>query len=159
VEMAEAPGCSGAMVSAVQATREAQLGLYGAVGGVRVPGAASLYSVEAVLEKPTPTEAEQRLFVPGLRSRHYLCFFGMHVLPASLFGHVDAELRASSGRPSLTAAMARMLGQERWLAHEVRARRYNLGETYGLLAAQLALALSGRDRDEVLTLLTDLLAQ
>ena len=33
-----------------------------------------------VLEKPTPTEAEQRLIVPGLRAGHYLCFFGMHVL-------------------------------------------------------------------------------
>jgi UTP--glucose-1-phosphate uridylyltransferase len=52
-----------------------------------------------------------------------------------------------------------MLGQEKWLACEVDARRFNLGEKYGLLTAQLALALAGRDRDDVLTQLADLLAQ
>lgn len=159
VALAATPHCAGAAVSAVQATRESQLRLYGAIGATRVAGAPSLYSVEAVLEKPTPTDAEQRLFVPGLRAGHYLCFFGMHVLPPSIFAHLDAELATNTGRPSLTQALARSLGHERWLACEVRARRFNLGETYGLLAAQLALALAGKDKDEVLLLLTDLLAQ
>jgi UTP--glucose-1-phosphate uridylyltransferase len=149
-----------AAVSAVQSTREAQLKLYGAVGGIRVSGHADLYQVDAVLEKPTPTDAEQQLFVPGLRAGHYLCFFGMHVLPASIFKHIDLELAsAAPARPSLSGALARMLGKERWLACEVNARRFNLGEKYGLLTAQLALALAGKDRDEVLTQLTDLLAQ
>ncbi|NDA69016.1 MAG: UTP--glucose-1-phosphate uridylyltransferase, partial [Verrucomicrobia bacterium] len=38
-------------------------------------------------------------------------------------------------------------------------RRYDIGAHYGLLTAQLALALSGKDRDEVLTGLVELLAQ
>lgn len=160
VTVAESPLCATAAVSAVLATREAHLRLYGAIGGTRATGAPSLYTVEAVLEKPTPTEAEQRLFVPGLRAGHYLCFFGMHVLPPSVFTHIEVELAQSrTARPSLTAALARLLGRERWFAHEGTARRFNLGETYGLLAAQLALGLAGQDKDEVLTLLTDLLAQ
>jgi UTP--glucose-1-phosphate uridylyltransferase len=82
------------------------------------------------------------------------------VLPASIFKHIDLELAsAAPARPSLSGALARMLGKERWLACEVNARRFNLGEKYGLLTAQLALALAGKDRDEVLTQLTDLLAQ
>jgi len=36
--------------------------------------------------------------------------------------------------------------------------RYDVGVKYGLLIAQLALALSGRDRDEVLSRLVELLA-
>ena len=38
-------------------------------------------------------------------------------------------------------------------------RRYDLGDRYGLFCAQLALALAGKDRDEVLTLLVELLAR
>ena len=66
VEVAEAESCA---VSAVQASRESLLPYYGTVGGRRVPGRQDLYVVEDVIEKPTPTEAEQRLLVPGLRGR------------------------------------------------------------------------------------------
>jgi len=156
VALAEAEGCA---LSAVQATREGQLGLYGAIGGTRLPGAENRWTIDAVLEKPTPTEAEQRLFVPGMRAGHYLCFFGMHVLPASIFGHLDAVLSDVAARPSLTAALTRLIGAGRRLACGLGARRANLGEKYGLLAAQLSLSLTGPDRDEVLTLITDLLAQ
>lgn len=156
VALAEAEGCA---ISAVQSTREGQLGLYGAIGGTRLRGAENRWTIDAVLEKPTPTEAEQRLFVPGMRAGHYLCFFGMHVLPASIFAHLDAVLSDAMSRPSLTAALGRLIGTERWLACELPARRINLGEKYGLLAAQLSLSLTGPDRDEVLTLITDLLAQ
>ncbi len=77
IEDAEAEGCS---ISAVQATREGLLTRFGAIGGQQIPGRAELYKVDVVLEKPTPTEAEQELIVPGLRAGHYLCFFGLHVL-------------------------------------------------------------------------------
>lgn len=153
----------GAAVSAVQATREAHLREYGVVGGPRVPGKERLFAIDAVLEKPTPTEAEQKLFVPGLRAGHYLCFFGMHVLPAALFGALEealaAALRAAADprAVSLTEALATLPGRARWLALEVEATRFNLGEKYGLLIAQLALALSGSDRDDVLAQVTELL--
>jgi UTP--glucose-1-phosphate uridylyltransferase len=39
------------------------------------------------------------------------------------------------------------------------ARRYDIGVKYGLLTAQLALALDGQDRDEVLSGLVELLAR
>ena len=38
-------------------------------------------------------------------------------------------------------------------------RRYDIGSRYGLLEAQLAMALAGGDRDEVLSMIVDLLAQ
>jgi UTP--glucose-1-phosphate uridylyltransferase len=147
-------------VSAVQATRESQLWLYGAVGGTRVAGRERLFSVDAVLEKPTPTEAEQKLFVPGLRAGHYLCFFGMHVLTPPVFPLLEESLRAAPDprRVSLSSALARLPARGRYFAFEVSAARFNLGEKYGLLVAQLALALAGVDRDEVLVQLAELLA-
>src|SRR5581483_6156643 len=58
VEQALAEKCS---VSAVQPTREHMLPYYGAVGGRRVARRTDLYEIETVLEKPTPSVAEQKL--------------------------------------------------------------------------------------------------
>jgi UTP--glucose-1-phosphate uridylyltransferase len=154
VAVAEAEQCS---VSAVQPTREGMLPYFGAIGGRRVPQTRNLYEVDTVLEKPTPTQAEQELIVPGLRAGHYLCFFGMHVLTPVIFDLLDAL--GDAGRRQVSPALAMLAGRERYLAYEVAGNRYNLGVTYGLLVAQLALGLSGKDRADILSQLVDLLAR
>lgn len=148
-------------VSAVQATHESKLPLYGTVGGRLVPGRRGVYEVFEILEKPTPTEAEQRLIVPGLRSGNYLCFFGMHVLTPALMDLLGEDVARAGGKGGvhLTPALARLARRERYLAVELEGHRYDLGLKYGLLTAQLALGLEGGDRDEVLALLVDLLAR
>ncbi len=151
---AEAEDCA---VSAVQPTREGQLTRFGAVGGQKVPGRRGLYRVDSVLEKPTPTEAEQKIVVPGLRAGHYLCFFGMHVLTPTVM-EILAEIAAAGSRFSLSAALARLAERERYLALEMNGQRYDLGARYGLFNAQLALGLSGKDRDEVLSVILETLA-
>ena len=154
VAVAEAEQCS---VSAVQPTRESMLPYFGVIGGRRVPQTKNLYEVDTVLEKPTPTQAEQELIVPGLRAGHYLCFFGMHVLTPVIFDLLEAL--GDSGRRQVSPALAMLAGRERYLAYEVAGNRSNLGVTYGLLVAQLALALSGKDRADILSQLVDLLAR
>lgn len=155
VEMARAESCA---VSAVQATHESKLPYYGTIGGHLVPGRKHLYQVEHVMEKPTPTEAEQKLIVPGLRAGRYLCFFGMHVLTPTVMQRL-AELTAGSRNGvTLSAALNDLSDKERYLALELHGRRYDIGLKYGLLTAQLALAFGGRDRDEVLSNLVEMLA-
>lgn len=157
VEMARAESCS---VSAVQATHESKLPYYGTIGGRLVAGRRRLYQIEQVIEKPTPTEAEQKLIVPGLRAGHYLCFFGMHVFTPGVMPLL-AELVAEAGEKGgaqMTAAVMRMAAKEPYLALELQGRRYDIGVNYGLLIAQLALSLDGKDRDEVLSQLVELLA-
>ena len=162
VAVAEAEACT---VSAVQATRESLLPYYGAIGGRRLSGRQDLYEVDTVLEKPTPTEAEQRLFVPGLRAGYYLCFFGMHVLTHAVMEllreQVDKAGRNGSSPASITlsSALADLARRERYLALEQTGARYDVGVKYGLLTAQVALALNGQDREEVLARLLELLAQ
>jgi UTP--glucose-1-phosphate uridylyltransferase len=149
VKVAEAEACS---VSGVKATRESLLPWFGAVGGQAVPGRADLYRIETVIEKPTPTQAEQKLIVPGLRAGHYLCFFGMHVLTPTVMDLLGRLLASGELRgASLSVALAELAASEKYLALEMAAGRYDLGARYGLWTAQLALALSGRDRDEVLS--------
>jgi len=157
VEQARREGCS---ISAVQPTRETMLPYYGAVGGRRVARRTDLYEVETVLEKPTPTEAEQSLIVPGLRAGHYLCFFGIHVFTPAV---LDLLAEMIEGAPpganvQLSPALARLAGRERYLALQVEGRRYNIGVKYGLLLAQFALALGGVEREYVLAQLLELLA-
>lgn len=157
VEMARAENCS---VSAVQATHESKLPYYGTVGGRLVPGRQRLYQIEKVIEKPTPTEAEQKLIVPGLRAGNYLCFFGMHVLTPGVMEILDELVSQSGdkGGAQLTTALTRIAAKEPYLALELQGRRYDIGVKYGLLIAQLALSLDGKDREEVLTQLVELLA-
>ncbi|HTM51483.1 MAG TPA: sugar phosphate nucleotidyltransferase [Bryobacteraceae bacterium] len=154
VRAAEAQSCA---VSAVQATRENVLHHYGAVGGRRAPGDQALYRVETVIEKPTPTEAEQKLIVPGMRAGYYLCFFGMHALTPTIMDILGRRLE-SEASASFSGALAELARHEQYLALDTPDRRYDVGVKYGLLRAQLALALSGRDRAEVLSQLLETLA-
>ena len=158
LEIAAAEACA---VSAVQATHESKLPYYGAVGGKRLPGHTGLYQVDRVLEKPTPTVAEQKLIIPGLRAGHYLCFFGMHVLTPGVMDLLQELITGTGiqGGVHLSDALARTAERERYLACELQGRRYDIGVPYGLFTAQLALALNGPNRDEVLVHLVEMLAQ
>ena len=158
VEVAAREQCS---VSAIQATRENQIGYFGAVGGNPIPRNPGLFEVSTVIEKPTPTVAEQSLIVAGQRAGHYLCLFGMHVLTPEIFELLESSLASSTDEHtvSLSEALHQLAGHKRYLASELNGVRYNIGEKYGLLIAQLAIALSGDDRDRVLTELVELVAK
>lgn len=152
-DLARAENCS---VSAVQPTRESVLRFYGAVGGRRVGQRHDLYEIQHVLEKPTPSEAEQVLNVAGLRAGFYLCFFGIHAFTPAL---MDILTASQTSAADLSQALAELGRRERYLALEVAGQRYNIGLRYGLLTAQLALALDGIDREKILAQIIDLLAQ
>jgi UTP--glucose-1-phosphate uridylyltransferase len=156
VDVAEEFECS---VSAVQSTREHRLPYFGIVAGSHVPRRSGLYEVQRVAEKPTPTFAEQELVTAGLRAGHYLGFFGMHVLTADVLPALESVMaEADNARPTLSDALDVLRTRHKYMAFEVSGTRYNLGIPYGLLIAQLAIGLSGRDRDHILTELVELLA-
>lgn len=152
-EVAKKYKCS---VSAVTATRESLIPNYGTVGGKRMPQTNDLYLIDKVIEKPTPTIAEQKLIIPGLRAGHYLCFFGMHVLSSGVMSLLKKEMENSGGNKiGLSNSLNALANQEQYLALEKNDWRFDIGTRYGLLKAQLALALSGNDRDQVMSELLD----
>lgn len=157
VEMARKHECP---VSAVQSTREHRLPYFGIVGGNSIPRHDGLYDVRAVVEKPTPTLAEQELITPGLRSGHYLGYFGMHVLTRSVIDCLhEVNNDPSVERPSLSDAAAKLVTRGKYLAYQLQGERYNIGFQYGTLIAQLAIGMSGRDRDYLLTEMIELLTK
>ena len=157
VETAVTQDCA---VSGIQPTRENLLPYFGTVGGRRVRGTQDLFEIEQVIEKPTPTQAEQTLFVPGLRTGHYLCFFGMHVLTPMVMTLLERSLAENPDKSlPLSPILNELAQRERYLALETKGKRYPFDVKYGLLTAQVALALSGKDREEFLAGLCELLAQ
>ena len=155
IELANAETCA---VSAVQATREHLIHQYGTVAGRRLPQHPEIYNIEEIIEKPNPTLAELRLQVTGLRAGHYLCFFGMHVLTPVVFDLLDKLVRDNTrelGQIQLTTALDSLARNDRYLALETRGCRYNLGVKFGVVEAQVALALAGVDRERILALLLE----
>jgi len=148
-------------VSGVQANSESQLPYFGAIGGARVRGSARLYSVATILEKPTPTVAEERCIIPGLRQGTYLQLFGTHALTPGVFAILREQQGAlpPGGMLGLTEALAVLARREKYLALEVNGQRVDLESPFGLLRAELALALNGSRRDEVLRLILEEVAR
>lgn len=156
MEVANMNKCS---VSAVTPTRENLIPNFGTVGGKRIHPTTNLYQIEKVIEKPTPTIAEQQLIVPGLRAGNYLCFFGMHVLSPTIMEILRKQLNQLQGdRMGLSEALNIMAGSELYMALEKNDLRFDIGARYGLLKAQLALALNGNDRDQVMSELLEFFA-
>ena len=69
------------------------------------------------------------------------------------------ELASKTNRPlPLAEALQELASRERYIGYEIEGQRYNIGIKYGLLNTQLALSLSGVDRDQVLSDMIELLA-
>ena len=152
IELAQNNKCS---VSTVQATRENSIMNFGTIGAMRIQGKKQLFQINQVKEKPTPTYAEQYLMIPGLRAGYYLCFFGMHVFTPLI---LELLRKNSSNNPNSNLGLSESLDElskhSKYLALEMNNQRYDLGQDYGLLKAQLAISLSGKDRDLILSELT-----
>ena len=149
VELAESEECS---VSGVQPTRESLLAALR--NGRRPPGCRT--------QRPLPRGYRDREADPhrgraapdGARhSRRLLSLLLRH--PRADAGVMDL---LANGASTLSAALAELARQEQYLALEDEGRRYDLGAPYGLLIAQLALALNGQDRAQVLSQMVELLA-
>lgn len=143
-------------VSSVARTPEHLLFRYGTVGGTLLPRSAPpLYEITAMTEKPTVDFARAHLRTPGLPLDEYLCFFGIHVFPPSIFGYlehlIDNDIR-QKGEIQLTSAQELLFQQERYLAGEVQGTRYDMGVPEGLVETQIALALHSPFKEAATTL-------
>lgn len=146
-------------VSAVTSTRESLITSFGTIGGHRIHPTHDLYQIDKVVEKPTPTLAEQKLIIPGLRAGHYLCFLGMHVLSPLVMDILKKQSAAvGDAKFGLSEALNELASHEQYLALERNDLRFDIGSRYGLLKAQLAIGLSGVDRDELMSDLLEFFA-
>jgi UTP--glucose-1-phosphate uridylyltransferase len=76
-----------------------------------------------------------------------------------ILGESMAAAGSGSEPIMLSPALEKLAQRERYLALELDGTRYNIGVKYGMLMAQLALALAGKDRDEILARMVELVAR
>ena len=158
-------GTSQAM-SAVQSTPLRLLHLFCTIRGDPIEKADGVWSVAAIDEKPTPERARSMLRTPGLPAGQYLCHFGMHVFPPAIFEalehHIKNDIRVG-GEIQLTNAQeflrSEILAPGQYAACRIEGRRFDTGIPYGLMETQLALALAGKHRVEIVESIALLLAE
>ncbi|MEM1119234.1 MAG: sugar phosphate nucleotidyltransferase [Bacteroidota bacterium] len=158
IDLAENEGCA---VSAVNATPEHLIHQYGTINGRYVAGQRGVYEIERIIEKPSLSQAELELSMPGQRVGHYLCFFGMHILTADIFGIMEEHMsRLIKGQDiQLTPALELLGKMGKYLALEVKGRRYNLGTDLGWLEAQISFGLEGVNSNALLSSMVQQLAE
>jgi len=152
-------------MSAVQPTPANLLHLFGTLQGQPVEGMEGIYQTRAIVEKPEPAYAECHLRTPGLPAGQYLCHFGMHVFPSAIFDaleyHIKNDIR-EKGEIQLTSSqefMRKELLKESYGACSIEGKRYDTGIPYGLMESQIALALAGKHRSEIVEAIARLLAE
>lgn len=151
-----------APVTGVQRTGSDMLHLFGTLAGRRILGEGLTYEVTAICEKPTVEFAEEHLRVAGLARDEYLCFFGAHAFPPTLFDAIEYHIRNNireQGEIQLTNSLELLRGEGRYLATEIDGDRYDMGVPMGYLQTQLALALNSPARRQLLSALPHLVAQ
>jgi len=152
----------GGSVSAVNETPEYLIGKYGTLSGKLLPHKEGVYQVETILEKPSLSQAELLLQMPGLKLGYYLCIFGMHVLDGGIIKLLQEGFDARKSTQEelmLTPCLQKLAEQGSYLALDMKGRRYDLSSGYGLFQAQLALGLAGTEKNEMLNKLVHLLAE
>ncbi len=149
-------------VSGVQQTPDDKLHLFGTVTGTRLGTDPPTYEVTEIKEKPSIDYAAEHLQTLGVKRGYYLCFFGMHVFPPTLFDclqhHIENDIR-EKGEIQLTSSQEMLRGRERYVAVETRGERYDMGVPFGYVETQAALALNGVERTEMLSALLRIVAK
>jgi len=159
VEIAEKRASS---VTAVNPTPEYLINKYGTLSGNLIQDADSIYQVKRIIEKPMLSQAELELHVPSIRTGYYLCVFGMHVLKPHIFKILEDHFQDAKENVKdlpLTPALQTLANEQDYLAFEMKGRRYDLSATHGLLQAQIALGLAGKEKEQMLTTILRLLAE
>lgn len=161
-QVMETYGVARCAVSGVQQTPDDKLHLFGTVCGDPLGGDPATYEVREIKEKPTIEYAAEHLQTPGVKRGYYLCFFGMHIFPPSIFDclkhHIDNNI-CEKGEIQLTSSQEMLRSQERYVAVETHGERYDMGVPFGYVETQAALALNGVDRTEMLSALLRIVAK
>jgi UTP--glucose-1-phosphate uridylyltransferase len=82
----------------------------------------------------------------------------MHALTPAVIDIIGELLQDGSRSVSLSDGLCELARREQYLALVSSGRRYDLGIRYGLLTAQIALALHGRDASDVLARILETVA-
>ena len=123
----------GGTVLGVQTVAQEATKLYGIVDTNGSVGDRT-YSVQDMVEKPTPDEAPSRLAV-----------LGRYVITPAIFDILEKTEPGKGGEIQLTDALKVLTKQEKMFAYDFEGRRYDIGDKEGFLEACVEYALRRDD--------------
>jgi len=93
-----------------------------------------VYELDKMIEKPTLEEAPSNLAI-----------IGRYILNPSIFKYLEETKPGKQGEIQLTDAMERMMVAEGFLGYEFTGKRFDAGDKFGFLQANIAFGLKRRD--------------
>jgi UTP--glucose-1-phosphate uridylyltransferase len=93
-----------------------------------------IYSLDTMVEKPSLKDAPSNLAIVG-----------RYILKPSIFKYLEEIESGKGGEIQLTDAMARMMKVEGFIGYEFNGERYDAGDKFGFIQANIAFALKRRD--------------
>jgi UTP--glucose-1-phosphate uridylyltransferase len=124
---------TGGNVIAVEPVARESVGSYGVVG--RGDGPDDGFLIDAMVEKPKPTEAPSNLIISG-----------RYILQPEIFTLLADQPRGAGGEIQLTDAMQTLMQQQPFFGVKYRGTSFDCGSKIGFLSANVAYAL---DRDDI----------
>lgn len=121
----------GAIIAAEEKTLE-ETQRYGVVSPGKSDG--NITEVRGVVEKPRPKDAPSRL-----------CVIGRYILQPEIFAELGRREKGAGGEIQLTDSMARLIGNMPLHAVKTTCERYDCGDKFGFLQANIALGLTRSD--------------
>jgi len=115
-------------VVALMRVAEEDVSKFGICGGN--PLGERVHALDTMVEKPSLEDAPSNLAIVG-----------RYVLEPSIFEYLEKTEPGKNGEIQLTDAMARMMGVEGFLGYEFKGKRYDAGDKFGFLQANIAYAL------------------
>lgn len=151
LQLIKAAGSTDAeVVSGVMAIPEAEIYRYGIVAGTDRKQDSLEFKIAAMSEKPAVEFARSNLRTSWLPDGSYYSFFGIHVLPPTLFECIEYLIKSNirvKGEIQLTSALEMLLDAGSYVATEVRGTPHDMGIPEGLIETQIALALRSPYKD------------
>lgn len=122
-------------VLGVQPVSEADVSKYGIINGIEIED--RVYKVKDMVEKPKPSEAPSNIAI-----------LGRYILTPDIFNVLECTTPGKGGEIQLTDALKELLKQEAVYAYRFEGKRYDVGDKFGFLQANIEYALKREDLKE-----------
>lgn len=110
---------------------EQQISQYGVVGVRLLRDRSSVFELTDMREKPSISEAQASLRIPGSQQSEYLCIFGIYLLPGHFMEYLSAASQQHQGELDLSAALRSWIDTDGGLAYEVDGDFLDIGTPRG----------------------------
>ncbi len=122
----------GKSVAALMRVSDEDVPKFGIVGGHAVDE--RVYELDTMVEKPDLESAPSNLAIVG-----------RYILKPEIFKYLEETKPGKGGEIQLTDAMARMMKVEGFVGYEFSGKRYDAGDKFGFLQANIAYGMKRRD--------------